>query len=337
MVGVGALHAGVPRSRIRARRGPPGPLGPSRPRGGGVTRDRVPCDTCAELRGSHAVIARPPRRRRPCDEAHRPDPLPERGGDAPRDARRPPPRGPRLRRGRVAGHRRRLDRPHDRGRPRARRRPHRPPDEQQGPGRGLPGRAGRRAEARRRRRRQHRRRQPVPRLRTSCDLVEPIVAGTRRHGRRRPRHGHHRALLAAQEAPAEARLVRSCAAPRTPTCPTRPRASAPTTARRRCRWPSSRSSPTRSRRSSRPASCSSPPTTSRSRTNPQTRESRLFPSMGDLRAPQRAGDHRDLRPVRAAEGLPHARARALPRGARALRPLRRSPTPAATAPGTCSR
>ena len=45
----------------------------------------------------------------------------------------------RLRRRRVAGHRRRLDRPHDRGRPRERRRPHRAPDEQQGPGRRLPG------------------------------------------------------------------------------------------------------------------------------------------------------------------------------------------------------
>ena len=43
---------------------------------------------------------------------------------------------------------------------------------------------------------------------------------------------------------------------------------------------SSRSSPTRWRRSSRRASCWSPSTTSRSATNPKTRESRLFPSMG---------------------------------------------------------
>ena len=70
-----------------------------------------------------------------------------------------------LRRGRVARHRRRLDRPHHRGRARARRRPHRPPDQQQGPGRRLPGRARRRPEARRRRDRQHRRRQPVLRRR----------------------------------------------------------------------------------------------------------------------------------------------------------------------------
>ncbi len=42
------------------------------------------------------------------------------------------------------------------------------------------------------------------------------------------------------------------------------RASAPTTARRRCRWSWCRSSPTRSRRSSRPARRSSPSTTCRS-------------------------------------------------------------------------
>ena len=50
---------------------------------------------------------------------------------------------------------------------------------------------------------------------------------------------------------------------------TRPRASAPTTARPRCRWSSSRSSPTRSRRSSRPARRWSRSTTSRS--GPTTR------------------------------------------------------------------
>ena len=38
---------------------------------------------------------------------------------------------------RVARHRRRLDRPHRRGRARERRRPHRPADEQQGPGNGF--------------------------------------------------------------------------------------------------------------------------------------------------------------------------------------------------------
>ena len=66
---------------------------------------------------------------------------------------------------RVAGHRRRLDRPHGRGRARPRRRPHRPADQQQGPRLRLPGRARRRAQARRRRDRQHRRRQPVLRAR----------------------------------------------------------------------------------------------------------------------------------------------------------------------------
>ena len=72
-------------------------------------------------------------------------------------------RGGRLRRGRVAGRRRRL-------RPtrtvevgaRARRRPPRPADQQQGARRRLPGRPRRGAQARRRRDRQHRRRQPVP-------------------------------------------------------------------------------------------------------------------------------------------------------------------------------
>ena len=63
--------------------------------------------------------------------------------------------------------RRRLDRPHGRGRPRVRGRAHRPPDQQQGPRRRLPGRARRLPEARRRHRRQHRRRQPVPAAPTS--------------------------------------------------------------------------------------------------------------------------------------------------------------------------
>ena len=72
-----------------------------------------------------------------------------------------------LRHRRVARHRRRLDRPHDRGRARARRRPHRPADQQQGPGGRLPGRPRRVPEARRRRDRQHRRRQPVLRPATS--------------------------------------------------------------------------------------------------------------------------------------------------------------------------
>ena len=39
------------------------------------------------------------------------------------------------------------------------------------------------------------------------------------------------------------------------------------------------------------------------RTNPKTRESRLFPSMARLRAPQRAVDLPDLLAVRAAAGV----------------------------------
>ena len=62
-------------------------------------------------------------------------------------------------------------------------------------------------------------------------------------------------------------------------CPTPRPASAPTTARPRCRCRWSPSSPTRSRRSSRRERCSWPSTTSPIRTNPKTRESRLFPSM----------------------------------------------------------
>ena len=111
-----------------------------------------------------------------------------------------------LRRGRVARHRRRLDRPHGRGRARERRRPHRPPDEQQGPRRRLPGRPRRVPEARRRRDRQHRRRQPVLRRRHP-EARRADRRGHGRHGRRRPPDRHDRALLAAEEAPAEARLV----------------------------------------------------------------------------------------------------------------------------------
>ena len=86
----------------------------------------------------------------------------------------------------------------------------------------------------------------------------------RRHGRRRPRGRRHRALLAAEEDAAAARLVgrapgllddrprHHLGLPRV-----QPRGGDPDA------W-SSRSSPTRSRRSSRRASCSSPSTTSRS-------------------------------------------------------------------------
>ena len=81
------------------------------------------------------------------------------------------------RRGRVARDRRRLDRPHGRGRARGRRRPHRPPHQQQGPRRGLPGGARRLPQARRRHHRQHRRRQPVPRRATSPSWSRRSSAG----------------------------------------------------------------------------------------------------------------------------------------------------------------
>ena len=160
-----------------------------------------------------------------------------------------------LRRGRVAGHRRRLDRPHHRGRARARRRPHRAPDEQQGPGLRLPGGARRRAEARRRRDRQHRRRQPVLRRRhpqarrsRSSRGDADMVVGDREVD-------DDRALLAAEEGAAAARLVGRAAGVADhgaghdlglPRLQPRGRAAA-------CR--SSRTTRTRSRRSSRRARC----------------------------------------------------------------------------------
>ena len=124
-----------------------------------------PCERCAgqAARGAVQRAFAVDSRGSVSHEAHHPDPLPERGADAPDHARRPSARGCGLRRRGVAGHRRRLHRPHDRGRARARRRPHRPADEQQGPRRRLPGGAGRVPQARRRRDRQHRRRQPVRR------------------------------------------------------------------------------------------------------------------------------------------------------------------------------
>ena len=73
-----------------------------------------------------------------------------------------------------------------------------------------------------------------------------------------------RRVLAAEEAPAAARLGRRARGVARPASPTRRRAFARTTARRRCRSSSSRASPTRSSRSSRRASSSSRSTTSRS-------------------------------------------------------------------------
>ncbi len=90
--------------------------------------------------------------------------------------------------------------------PRARRGPHRSPDEQQGPGRRLPGRPRRWPEARCGRDRQHRCRQPVQRRRhPAARRADP--EGHRRHGRRRPSGGDHRALLTAEGAPAALRQL----------------------------------------------------------------------------------------------------------------------------------
>ena len=111
-----------------------------------------------------------------------------------------------LRRRRVARHRRRVDRPDDRGRARARRRPHRPADQQQGPRERLPGGPRRRPQARRRRDRQHRRRQPVRRPRHR-DARRADRRRRRRHGRRRPPGDDDRALLAGEEDAPAARLL----------------------------------------------------------------------------------------------------------------------------------
>ncbi len=73
------------------------------------------------------------------------------------------------------------------------------------------------------------------------------------------------------------------------------------------------------------------------RTNAKTRESRLFPSMWSVRAPQRRLDLPHLLDVRAAEGLHDARAaRRRGRGRRSGR-ASSSRARRATAPATCSR
>ena len=129
--------------------------------------------------------------------------------------------------------RRRLDRPHGRGRPRARRRAHRPPDQQQGPGGGVPGRARRLPQARRRRRRQHRRRQPVQRRRRRRSW-------SRRSSPARPTWSSATARSPrSTTSPARRRrcsgsAAGSCGGSPGPRSPTPPPASAPTTARRRC-------------------------------------------------------------------------------------------------------
>ena len=74
------------------------------------------------------------------------------------------------------------------------------------------------------------------------------------------------------------------------------------------------------------------------RTNPKTRESRLFPSIGGVRAPQRRLDLPHLRPVRAAARLPVASRSLLVASARSpCGCASPSPTSRATAPATSSR
>ena len=73
------------------------------------------------------------------------------------------------------------------------------------------------------------------------------------------------------------------------------------------------------------------------RTNPQTRESRLFPSMGAYVRRNALVDLPHLRPVRAAARVLEPRAADRPRRDRACGSASRSPTPKATARATSSR
>ncbi|CAA9487968.1 MAG: Glycosyltransferase, partial [uncultured Solirubrobacteraceae bacterium] len=242
-------------------------------------------------------------------EAHHPDPLLERGGAAPAHARRPAAAGPGLRRGRVAHHRRRLHGRHRRGGARGGRGPHRPPHEQQGAGGRLPGGARRLPEARRRRHRQHGRRQPVlgaghPPAR------RPHRGRVGRHGRRGPRDGQDRALLAPEEAPAEARLLGRAPGLRHGRARHHLRLSR---LQPRGRDPDGRRLEVhlhpRDDHPGRQAARGHGP-----RPHPDERpDARVapVPVHGLLRAPQRRGDRAHLRAVRAAEGLHDPRARAL--------------------------
>ena len=99
----------------------------------------------------------------------------------------------------MADHRRRVDRPHRRGRPRPWRRPRRALHAEQGPRRRVPGRSRRRAQARRRRDRQHRRRQPVPRRRHP-EARRADSRAPRRHGDRRPPGCRPSGVLVREEA-----------------------------------------------------------------------------------------------------------------------------------------
>ncbi|MBA3263078.1 MAG: class I SAM-dependent methyltransferase [Thermoleophilaceae bacterium] len=99
----------------------------------------------------------------------------------------------------MARDRRRVDRPHGRGRSCRRRGPRRAPHQQPGARGRLPGRARCLPQARRRRDRQHRRRQPV-RRRRHPQAAGADPRGPRRHGHRRPRDRSDRAFLTREEA-----------------------------------------------------------------------------------------------------------------------------------------
>ena len=172
----------------------------------------------ASLHAQQSKLSRGPRRRAraalprgrgyhgPADEAGDPDSVPERGGHPAPGPARAAPGGGRLRRGRVAPDRRRVQRSDRRGRASARGRPRRQADQQQGPGRRLPGRDRRRPEAGGGRDRQHRRRPPVPGGRhPEAGRADP--RRPRRHGGRRQAGQGRRALLGLEEvAPAARKL-----------------------------------------------------------------------------------------------------------------------------------
>ncbi len=124
-----------------------------------------------------------------------------------------------------------------------------------------------------------------------------------------------RALLAAQEAPAAARLVGRAPGLATRTSRTPPPASAPTTARPRSQMAVvskfTYTLETIIQAGKMLVAIEHVPI----RTNPKTRESRLFPSMWRLRPPQRRLDLPHLRAVRAAARLHDARRRAVRRSA----------------------
>ncbi len=115
-----------------------------------------------------------------------------------------PHRHRRCRRGRDPGHRRRIDRPDDRGRARARRHALRAPRPDHGPGPVVPRRRRLRVGARRGHRREHRRRQPVP-AGPDPRPGGPDRRAARGHRDRGPADVDDRALLAVQEADATGR------------------------------------------------------------------------------------------------------------------------------------